>query len=519
MNKIRLLIPVLAICCALLAACSDQIEDPVQTDTVAGSPEIPHNVVALVGDAQIQLAWELSNPGAVRQFFVYRRDSVTSSARIIDSTTQFRYTDRSARNGFSYIYYVATQGNNRLVGRLSNPVLATAGLFSIAIAGGAEYARSTNTSISIAAPSGTRYMMLSNDTTAGSSVWLSFSTERNWELPQGDGVKKVFAKFRDLDGNETAGYSYDHITLDSRAVIDSVTEDSDGQTLVSGDELHLAVYTSEAGGAAAAEINGIGTLTLYDDGGFGDNVAADGVYELDYTIPQAVDVVDQLTIGNFIDRAGNQAQAKSSRSFLNVANPPDPVVLTSYAVTESVIELAWTRSNAGDFSNYLIFRSESSTVDSTDKLIMNETNANNHSYTDQDLEPNTSYRYVVYTQDGSLLKSKSNVVVATTLTNETPATVQLFLSGKSAESVTLGWTRNDDDDFDSYRIYRAGSTGVQRTAENLKGVVTSQNSISFTDNDVETESTYYYVLVVYDKYGGISLPSNEIQVTTDAVEN
>lgn len=499
----------------LVGGCSDQIADPVKTDVVTGAPEVPHNIRTLVGDGVVELSWEVSSPGAAKMFFIYRSDTSATTPTAIDSTNVLTYSDNSARNGVRYLYQIATLGTNGLVSKLSGPVVASPGLYSIVIANGKKYSASATVTVSSAAPAGTRYMLLTNDTLSSDGDWLSLSGDRSWELTSDDGVKTVFAKFRDFDGNATFEYYSDDIILDTKAIIDSVTENSHGATLAAGDILHIALYAEEAGGKASVQLSGVGTLGLFDDGTRGDVTGDDGVYELDYHIPGTVDVGDATISGQFTDAAGNQAESKSSSTQVNIANPPLPAELTSYVVSESEIELIWTRSDASDFASYLLFRSESANVDTSSILIQNEATVSNNRYGDQNLDPGKNYYYVVYTQDRSGLKAKSNVVKATTKTNEAPTTVQLFISSVGSTSVALGWTKNDDTDFASYNVYRSTSAGVQRTAANLKGVVTSQSSSSFNDNDVKAGTTYHYIVVVYDKYGAYSTSSNEVEVTTD----
>jgi fibronectin type 3 domain-containing protein len=500
----------------LVGGCNDQIADPVKTDIVAGAPEIPHNVETLVGDGVVELTWEVSNPGAAKLFLIYRSDTSAVTPAAIDSTNVMNYRDESARNGVRYLYRIATLGTNGLVSKLSSPVVASPGLYSIVIDDGRKYSTSLTVTISSAAPAGTRYMLLTNDTLSSEGHWLSLSGDRSWQLTSGDGIKRVFAKFRDFDGNETIKYSSDDIILDTEAIIDSVTENSHGTTLAAGDILHIALFAEESGGQASAQLTGVGSLELFDDGTRGDVTKDDGIYELDYHVPGTVDVSDAVITGQFTDAAGNQAEGESSSTQVNIANPPLPAALTSYVVSESEIELIWTRSEATDFASYLLFRSESATVDTSSILVQNEASVGNNRFGDQNLDPAKDYYYAVYTQDRSGLKAKSNVVKATTMTNEAPSTVQLFVASAGSTSVALGWTKNDDADFASYNVYRSTSAGVQRTADNLKGVVTSQSSTNFNDNDVKAGTTYHYIVVVYDKYGAYSTSSNEVTVTTDS---
>lgn len=58
-------------------------------------------------------------------------------------------------------------------------------------------------------------MMLANDSTFENALWKPYETETYWKLSEGDGKKIVYAKFRDLVGNESKYISED-ILLDRK---------------------------------------------------------------------------------------------------------------------------------------------------------------------------------------------------------------------------------------------------------------------------------------------------------------
>jgi fibronectin type 3 domain-containing protein len=503
-----------AIC--LWCGCTDQVSEPVQIDSITGAPEVPRDLQTRITDGMVELTWTVNQPSRVRQYLIYRGDTTLASvATLIDSTAEMKYEDHSVRNNVRYFYQVATHATDGLVSKLSLPVSATPALYAISVNDNDKYASSSTVVIRAAALNGTRNVILGNDSLFSGQNWVDFATQISWTLEPGDGVKWVYAKFRDYEGNETVTHFADDIILDTRAVIDSVTEDSDGRTLSVGDILHLAVYTGEVDGVALVEVAGVGTQTLYDDGNAGDRVSGDGTYELDWTVPAAVDVRSGGIRGSFTDAAGNRADDKTSGSVINIANPPPGALLSAYVGSESSISLTWTRSEVTDFGSYLLFRSSSADVDTTSKLLINQTNASTTSYQDTDLDPGTDYYYVVYTLDQSGLKAASNIAQATTEANEAPEKVTFFVSSFSHSAVSLGWTRSNEDDFDSYRIYRSQDSPVATSAANLKSVITSSTSSSFSDTDVEPSTTYYYVIVVHDKYELDSGASNEIEITTE----
>jgi hypothetical protein len=514
-----IVLAILILVVGIAVSCTDDIAQPVEIDTEIGLPEVPRDIQTRVADGVISLSWTVDDPTRIKQFMIFRGDtSSIEQPELIDSTAGMSYIDSTVRNNVRYIYRIASHSVANLIGDWSAAVSATAALYSLIIEEGASYTSTLVVDVDAAAPPGTRHIMLTHDTLSQVGKWLDFEPPLSWELEPGDGVKRVFAKFRDLEGNETLKFYSDDIVLDTRAAIDSITENSGGSVLSVGDELHLALYANEANGEAAAEISGVGIQKLYDDGTAGDAVAGDGIYELDWIVPAAVDVRDGAITGSFTDAAGNQADDKNSPTLINIANPPASANLSAYVKSETEIELSWTRSQVADFAGYLLFRSTAANVDTNSKLLRQETNVNSSSYADADLEPATNYYYAVYTVDGSGLRSKSNVVSATTEANEAPEAVELFSSDRTESSVSLGWSRNSDADFASYHVYRSQSATVPISTAALKGVVTSQSSVNFTDSDVEPGTTYRYVVVVYDEFGAASTPSNTVEVTTDEEE-
>src|SRR5690606_25463004 len=101
----------------LLAGCSEEIAKPVQTDTIAGAPEIPRNLQTAVGDAQVILSWTVNDPAKIARYLIYRGDTASFTPQIIDSTTQRTYTDNGLRNGTRYIYLVSAVNASGLESR------------------------------------------------------------------------------------------------------------------------------------------------------------------------------------------------------------------------------------------------------------------------------------------------------------------------------------------------------------------------------------------------------------------
>lgn len=492
---------------AYIGGCSEEITKPDRTNTVAGAPEVPRNLTTAVANERVQLSWEVSDPAKISRYMIYRGDTTFAQPELIDSTTAQTYNDTGLRNTLRYFYQVTSIGTNGLESEFSRAVTATPNIYGVLIKDNSVFTNSREVTITFAAPTGTRLVMIANDANFSEAQWINFSTARAWQLTSGDGIKVVYAKFRDAEGNEVLGSVSDDITLDTRAEIVSLSENSDGATLSAGDVVTFTLNSGEADGEASVTIEGVATIPLLES-----DSGDEGVYSAAYTIPGGIDVVDATIAGNFRDAAGNEATELTAATFINIANPPAGAELSAFVVSEESIELSWTRSTVSDFQSYQVFRSETAVVNTASLLVRTETSAAGTTFRDTDLDPGTDYYYIVYTIDRTGLRSASNSIKGTTKANELPSAVSLFKSDDDSTSVSLGWTRNDDSDFESYRVYRSASSPVQTTSTaNLIGVITSQGQITFTDGNIEPGEQFYYVVVVFDKYGARSTNSNEVR--------
>ncbi len=84
---------------------------------------------------------------------------------------------------------------------------------SVVIASGAAQATSASVTLTLAATSATQ-MAISNSADFSAVSWETYATSKAWTLTSGDGVKTVYAKFRDASGNVSAAVS-DTITLNT----------------------------------------------------------------------------------------------------------------------------------------------------------------------------------------------------------------------------------------------------------------------------------------------------------------
>ena len=103
-----------------------------------------------------------------------------------------------------------------------------------------------------------------------------------------------------------------------------------------------------------------------------------------------------------------------------------------------------------------------------------------------------------------LFPNTQNCLERLDLTRPTPV-----VSSASSDNlvISLSWSKNNDRDFESYRIYRRTSSGVG-TDDELISTINDIDQTSFVDNSLDGEN-FYYKVFVFDK-AGLSSESNEV---------
>ncbi|MEN1939018.1 lytic polysaccharide monooxygenase [Paenibacillus sp. 102] len=184
--------------------------------------------------------------------------------------------------------------------------------------------------------------------------------------------------------------------------------------------------------------------------------------------------------------------------------PTQPQALHAAKVTANSVELSWNSStdNVG-VKEYQILR---------EGKVINTVPAT--TFTDKNLTANTEYTYTVKALDaaGNVSKESKNVVVKTT--NETPDTEAptqpkgLHSMGVTSSSIDLMWSPSDDNiAVDQYAVYRETSGGKMV-------VVGTTQSTSFTEKNLQPNTTYKYTVTAVDKAGNESVKSNILTATT-----
>ncbi len=208
------------------------------------------------------------------------------------------------------------------------------------------------------------------------------------------------------------------------------------------------------------------------------------------------------------DRSGLFSRSNEVSAKTNNLKPSPVTLIDPEVLSDRDVRLEWSKSKENDFESYRIYRGNSNLVDNTSMLIATIRDSSLSSYVDEGLGENTTYYYRVYVYDNGGLSSGSTVKGVTTLNGEPQA---VSLSFADVSGVTLSWTGSQIEDFESYRIHRSESPGVDESSS-LVGEIYSIAATFYRDTSVEQGKVYYYRVYVRDT-GGLSKGSNEIMVT------
>ena len=141
-------------------------------------------------------------------------NSSTIDTAVITATGSQAYTITPTTTACSYL---APSGGGGGVYVDTTPPTNT----SISINNGDLSVTSTTVTLTLGA-TGASNVMLSNDSSFTSGAWVSYTTPKTWTLSGSDGLKTVYAKFKDSSGNVSTAIS-DTITLGATTTTGGLT--------------------------------------------------------------------------------------------------------------------------------------------------------------------------------------------------------------------------------------------------------------------------------------------------------
>ncbi|MEX1309976.1 MAG: Calx-beta domain-containing protein, partial [Candidatus Sulfomarinibacteraceae bacterium] len=190
-----------------------------------------------------------------------------------------------------------------------------------------------------------------------------------------------------------------------------------------------------------------------------------------------------------------QSQSSSYASATNlfvddvsIEEMPQPVTLnTPDQLTVSSMRLTWNDLNDPDFAAYALYRSETSTVDTSSTLVTTITDQTTTEFTDTGLQARKTYTYRLYFVDTSTTHSPSNSTSAMTLGAPLPFTDDF-------ESDTGVWTFTGD-----WGPVVAAGVGGSTSLGDSPGDLTPNVDTSAVTG-VDLSGTSWPVLIISDRY-------------------
>jgi hypothetical protein len=525
---VRKLIVGAALSAALGAGCSQDhglspAYSPRDPRGGAKTPPVPSNVTALVGNRSVTLSWGLpdsSLASSVRIYRIYKQTASDETPTIADSSGTSPKSVIDLSNGRAVRLSISAVLTNGLEGKRSADVEVLPALLSLTIQEGKAVTRSREVIVGISVPGGASTVTLGEQPDLGDGITRSYAASMTWTLSDGDGSKTVYGRISDALGNPSEIVS-GTIRLDTKAEIISLDYDG-SDTRAPGDAIIFRMRAGEPFGTAELEIPRDGSLrVMRDDGLAPDQTAGDGVYTLEYIAETNRQFIGGEVVGQFRDEAGNSAPERPAPRRLTVhAAPPALTLFPLSSGDPQEISLQWTRAPEGTpFGNYRIFRDVVPGVaqSTSRRLIEDIGNVEIITHTDETVEPGRTYYYIVEMVDPLGTATPSNEVSGASKHNDPPTAVVLAAPyGITESSVSLVWSRNEEDDFRLYRVLRAEHPNVATdpTRRSLTEIADRTSVRYVDDTELEEGGTYYYVIETVDELG-LETVSNERSATLD----
>ncbi|MBC9928798.1 fibronectin type III domain-containing protein [Chitinophaga qingshengii] len=191
----------------------------------------------------------------------------------------------------------------------------------------------------------------------------------------------------------------------------------------------------------------------------------------------------------------------------NGANAPDAIsALQATAASRTQITLNWS-DKPNPVYNETAFEVYRTVTPGTGYTLIAKVDADVLTYTDNNLNPNTKYYYIIRPVNNNGAAPVSSEVNATTMVDSQAPTApgSLTVTGSTANSVSLAWTASTDDvGVDKYDIYING----------VKSYTVNADQTTFLVGGLTTRTVYAFTVKARDLTGNVSNPSNQVSAVT-----
>jgi chitodextrinase len=271
-------------------------------------------------------------------------------------------------------------------------------------------------------------------------------------------------------------------------------------TAVSSTQVNLAWQ-------ASTDNVGVAGYTIYRDGTSLNTVSGTTLAYTDNTAQPSTSY--SYTVDAF-DAAGNHSAQSTAASVTTPSGsdtqaPSIPTGLIASAASATQVNLAWQAStdNVG-VTGYTIFRNGTS---------LNTVSGTTLAYTDNTVQPSTSYFYTVDAFDAAGNHSAQSTAASVTTPSGSDTQAPSIPTGltaiaASATQVNLAWQASMDNvGVAGYTIYR----------DEMALNTVSGTTLAFTDNTAQPSTSYAYTVDAFDAAGNYSAQSAAANVTTPSM--
>lgn len=338
---------------------------------------------------------------------------------------------------------------------------------------------------------------------AGAS-WEPCAPTRAFTLTGADGVKAVYAQFRDSLGIPGVIVS-DEILLDRTAVITSVTHDAGSTPKKKNDVIHFTLNAGgEPGGTAYVDVVGFQSgILLHDDGTHGDAVAGNGVYETDYVVPAQGDVNSAVVRGRFEDSHSNTAVNVNASTALTIANPP--VIFNVRIVPDTTHGTAAVSWDTDEPTTGQIQWGTTALYGTTVSVPAPVAMTHTVSIGGGALVPSQEYHVRITATDAATNSAYTSDRIF--YLKPSPPTMVIAMPGDGRFDVR--WEAPPQDNVVGYNVYRSSISGGLYATLNATGLY-NHEALMYSDLAVVNDATYFYVITAVDEFGHESDRSEEV---------
>lgn len=187
-------------------------------------------------------------------------------------------------------------------------------------------------------------------------------------------------------------------------------------------------------------------------------------------------------------------------------------IIAADVISPSAVRLQWQQNQEPDFKEYHLIRSETPNVDLSQPAVAKIAFPQTVEYVDNNLKEGKTYYYRLYTFDKGGQTTASREVAVTVERKQLTGTINLQATSRDWTTIELNWNAAKAEDFDSYKIYRATTPGVNLGSQLVKSIF-EPSVTQFVDRNLQDNTRYYYKVFVFNA-AGANIPSNEASAST-----